>query len=136
MSKKIILQDLIKLWWNEKYDIQLLECIVDLFHVLPDFSDFLESQWYSSYELAFPTFGFIIDYLDYLYLEWNLIAIHKIIWYLEWMRLSHNEYEQNLLFVWVLENFDRLQCLSDIILIMPDWLRKDFIESFPQYVWK
>lgn len=136
MPREITLSYLIELWWKTEYNIRLLECIIDLSHELPDFFNFLEASWYSSYELAFPTFGFLIDYIDVLYLHWDFTNIHKTFSYLEWMRLSSNEYKQNLLFIWVLENFDRLNCLPNILSLVPAWLREVFMTTFPDYLIK
>lgn len=116
-----------------KYDIELLEYVVDLFNAIPEFLDFLERKKYDSYELAFPTFGFIVNFLDYLSWNRDIQTLKKVLWYLEYLKDSKDDYKKNLLFVWVLENFDCLSSISFIIPFMSDWLRKDFIENFPQY---
>lgn len=124
----------------EHSSIELLQEVVSLFEHFPDFYNYLESSSFDYYELPYMVFWNIDDYIWLLYTHRNIDMIKQILSYLD-KRLMYF-YNKSTEGVWlirigVLENFDNiLGILPNILPLMPDWLRNDFIASFPQYLQK
>ena len=118
-----------------------LQHVIDLLTEIPEFYIYsIQREWTPDFEIPYSVYWKLSDYIWDLYKEKNDDDIKKVLIYLDerltFFFKTNDQYGVDLVRIGVLENFDRLTDLKDIIPLMPDWLRKDFIESFPQYIHK
>jgi len=114
---------------------KLLEETIKILNAIPKFYKYLIGKNFDYIELPYILFGEIIHYIKNCLEKKGIDDVREILEFLDKMSYSEDVDIQNLLQVWCLEAFDlHKSILPSIVLLMPENLKKNFIQHYWSYL--